>query len=237
MYGNQKQTSVEQMTPTQILAEGWRLTRAILALKGLELPDIIDFHTGGKNQTRATRVVTLEDLAKAVTALDEVIEHRSQDKSSVRDLHRHIDTEKLNKKRDALAELHKRASRGGDPASTTVIEALFPDLPVKKKTAAEKAEIKRWLEIRREEGLRIDPETAEVDWNYVQTLDPYGVLDEWELPEEFHCVGREHFARVPGSDIWVLFDDLPEETRAKLAHKEKPSFTIRGGEVIWNIDV
>ena len=26
MNGNQKQTSVEQMTPKQILAEGWRLT-------------------------------------------------------------------------------------------------------------------------------------------------------------------------------------------------------------------
>jgi hypothetical protein len=31
MYGNQKQISVKQMTPKQILAEGWRLTRAILA--------------------------------------------------------------------------------------------------------------------------------------------------------------------------------------------------------------
>ena len=40
-------------------------------------------------------------------------------------------------------------------------------------------------------GLKIDPETAEVDWNYGQTLDPYGVCDEWELPDEFHCVGHE----------------------------------------------
>ena len=27
---------------------------------------------------------------------------------------------------------------------------------------------------------------------YAQTLDPYGVLDEWELPEEFDHVGREY---------------------------------------------
>jgi len=72
---------------------------------------------------------------------------------------------------------------------------------------------------------------------YAQTLDPYGVMDEWELPEEFDQIGREHFARAPGSDICVWFGDLPEETRAKLAHKEKPSFTILGGEVISNIDV
>ena len=35
---------------------------------------------------------------------------------------------------------------------------------------------------------------------YAQTLDPYGVMDEWELPEEFDQIGREHFARAPGSD-------------------------------------
>jgi len=230
MYGNQRQTSVEQMTPEQmtpeqILAEGWRLTRAILALKGLELPDTIHFHIDGKKQIRATRVATLEDLAKAVTALDEAIQHRSQDKSSVRGLHRHVETEKLNKERDALAELQKRASRGGDRASTTVIEALFPDLPVKKKTAAEKA----WLAIRKEEGLRIDPETAEVDWNYAQTLDPYGVLDEWELPKEFDCVGRAYFARAPGSDIWVEFGDLPTETREKLWKKHRRNLAFPAG--------
>jgi len=41
-------------------------------------------------------------------------------------------------------------------------------------------------------------------------LDPYNVLDEWELPEEFHQVGREYFARAPGSDVWVHFSDLPD---------------------------
>jgi hypothetical protein len=229
MNGNQKQ----QMTPEQILAEGWRLTRAILGLKGMEIPSTINFQTDGQNHIRATRVATLEDLAKAVAAFDEAIE---QDKANIRRLHRHLDTEELNRQRDALAELHKRASRGGDPASTTVIEALFPEVPVKKKTAAERAEIEHWLATRREEALKIDPETAEVYWWYTQTLDPYGVMDEWELPEEFDQIGREHFACAPGSDICVWFGDLPEETRAKLEHKEKPSFTIRGGELIWNID-
>ena len=72
---------------------------------------------------------------------------------------------------------------------------------------------------RREAGLKIDPETAEVDWWYAQTLDPYGVLDEWELPEEFHQVGREYFARRPGSDIWVRFGDLPKQTVERLRQR------------------
>jgi hypothetical protein len=215
MNGNQKQTSVEQMTPKQILAEGWRLTEAILALKGMEIPYTIDLPMDGV--IHATRVATLEQLAKAVAALDEAIE---QDKSNIRRLHRHIDTEKLIKQRDALAELHKRASRGGVPASTTVIEALFPDVPVRKKTPAEKAEIEEWLAIRKEEGLRIDPETAEVMWIYADDCDPYGVMDEWELPWEVRQAGRTCFARAPGSHIWVWHGDLPDEARQKLWNRD-----------------
>jgi hypothetical protein len=75
-------------------------------------------------------------------------------------------------------------------------------------------ERKIWLAIRTEAGLKIDPETAEVEWEYAQTLDPYG-LDP-DLPEECQCVGREYFARSPGSDVWVHFGDLPEATRDAL---------------------
>ena len=32
----------------------------------------------------------------------------------------------------------------------------------------------QWLAIRKEAGLKLDPETAEVEWCYAQTLDPYG---------------------------------------------------------------
>jgi hypothetical protein len=132
----------------------------------------------------------------------------------------------LNKQRDALAELQKRANQGGAPRSTTVIEALFPDVHVKKRTTAERAEIKQWLATRKEEALKIDPETAEVMWWYAQTLDPYGVKDEWELPEEFDCVGREYFARAPGSDIWVWFGDLPDKTREKLWSRLRHGLTV-----------
>jgi len=75
--------------------------------------------------------------------------------------------------------------------------------------------IEQWLQIRKEEGRRIDPETAEVVWVYAQMLDPYGV--DPHLPDECWQVGREYFARSPGSDIWVWFGDLPEETRKVLS--------------------
>ena len=57
--------------------------------------------------------------------------------------------------------------------------------------------VDEWLAIRKEAGRKIDPETAEVEWTYAQTLDPYGIYPE--LPEEWQQVGREYFARSPGS--------------------------------------
>jgi hypothetical protein len=74
-------------------------------------------------------------------------------------------------------------------------------------------EAKGWLAVRKLEALKIDPDTADVRWDYAQTLDPYGVAN---LPEEFQQVGREYFARRPGSDIWIWFGDLPERTRSRL---------------------
>ena len=74
--------------------------------------------------------------------------------------------------------------------------------------------IEQWLAIRKEAGLQIDPKTAEVYWEYGQTLDPYGVYED--LPAEMQCVGRLYFARSPQSDIWVEFGDLPDATREAL---------------------
>jgi hypothetical protein len=94
------------------------------------------------------------------------------------------------------------------------LKSLFPDIPVKNKTPSEKAEIEQWLAARKEEGLKIDPETAETEWWYAQTVDPYDV--DPDLPEEFWQVGREYFASSPGSDIWVSFGDLPKATCERL---------------------
>jgi hypothetical protein len=79
--------------------------------------------------------------------------------------------------------------------------------------------VEQWLAIRKEAARQIDPETAEVEWMYAQTLDPYGVNPE--LPEERQQVGREYFARSPGSEVWVWFGDLPEKIRDALWEKHK----------------
>jgi hypothetical protein len=78
--------------------------------------------------------------------------------------------------------------------------------------------------LRRAVGLSIDPDTAEVEWWYAQTLDPYG--DFPDLPEESRQVGREYFARSPGSDVWIEFGDLPTATHDTLweKHKSKLAF-------------
>jgi hypothetical protein len=84
-----------------------------------------------------------------------------------------------------------------------------------------------WLAIRKEAGKQIDPETAEVEWTYAQTLDPYGV--DPELPEECQQVGREYFARSPGGDVWVWFGDLPDATRDALWRKHKSRLAFPAG--------
>jgi hypothetical protein len=89
---------------------------------------------------------------------------------------------------------------------------------------SKKLNVEEWLAIRKEEALKIDPEIAEVTWHYAQTLDPYGVYPD--LPEECQCIGREYFARLPGSDIWVHFGDLPDEIHDALwqRHESKLAF-------------
>jgi hypothetical protein len=84
-------------------------------------------------------------------------------------------------------------------------------------------DVDEFLAIRKAEGLRIDPRTAEVTWVYAEPFDPYGI---YEVPEEHQLVGREYFARAPGSEIWVNFGDLPHETRRALweAHHPKLGF-------------
>jgi hypothetical protein len=88
-------------------------------------------------------------------------------------------------------------------------------------------DIQQWLAVRKEAGLKIDPETAEVNWKYGQVMDPYGV--DPDLPEECQCVGRQYFARAPGSDIWVHFHDLPEETRDALWERHRRQLAFPAG--------
>lgn len=98
-------------------------------------------------------------------------------------------------------------------------------------TVNEKAIIEQWLATRREAGLKIDPETAEVNWEYGRVLDPYGVVDDLELPGELGQVGRIFFARAPGSDVWVDFSDLPDGVREKLWTKHRSRIAFPAGIV------
>jgi hypothetical protein len=89
-------------------------------------------------------------------------------------------------------------------------------------------EKKKWLEACKLAALQIDPETAEVEWNYVDISDPYGLYED--IPDEHDlCVGRGYFACSPGSDIWVSFYDLPDEVRNKLWEKHKSKLAFPAG--------
>ena len=75
----------------------------------------------------------------------------------------------------------------------------------------------QWLQVRKEEGRKIDPDTAKVMCDRVYGGDPYDVYPD--LPEEYQTIGRAYFARAPGSDIWVWFGDLPDETVKRLRER------------------
>ena len=84
-----------------------------------------------------------------------------------------------------------------------------------------------FLAVRKEAAKHINPDTAEVDWEHGQIMDPYGI--DPDLPDELWCVGRVYFARSPGSDIWVCFYDLPEEIRSALWEKHKRQLAFPAG--------
>jgi hypothetical protein len=75
---------------------------------------------------------------------------------------------------------------------------------------------RQWLAAREAEGLKIDPETAEVITGCGDVGDPYDLIDR-QPGEEFNS-GRMWFARAPGGE-WIDFRDLPETTVAALWRK------------------
>jgi hypothetical protein len=88
-------------------------------------------------------------------------------------------------------------------------------------------ETEEFHENRRQIGLTINPDTAEVMWTYGYTLDPYGLEDN--LPEEARQIGRTYFARSPGSGTWVWFGDLPGPTEDALRAKHKSKLAFPAG--------
>jgi hypothetical protein len=159
-------------------------------------------------------VATLDYLAKAISAIEEDIKRLVKGAAAL--IFGHSDIEQLHQEKSALVELQKRADRSGCPGSTAVIEALFPDILVKKKTASEKAEVEQWLAIRKEAALKIDPETAEVDWGYGLTWTPIASATNGNFRKNSIQVGRQRWGGPPGNDLWVHFSDLPAGVEEKL---------------------
>jgi hypothetical protein len=89
----------------------------------------------------------------------------------------------------------------------------------------EVASVEEWLEVRKQAGLAIDPQAADVMWEYGDIGDPYGV----DPDSRADCVGRNYFARAVGSDVWVEFGDLPEATREGLWKKHERNLCFPAG--------
>ena len=88
-------------------------------------------------------------------------------------------------------------------------------------------ETKEWRAVRKAEGLKIDPKAAETFWTYGSTIDPYGA---WNFPDWFEDnVGREYWARNPGSEIWVNFCDLPAATSDALWKRDGRNLAFPAG--------
>jgi hypothetical protein len=78
-------------------------------------------------------------------------------------------------------------------------------------------ECRQWMASRKEAGRKIDPETCELAWWYVNEYDPYGLRrvvqpdlsDEWyEANSQY---GRSRWVRSPESGGWVNEEDLSVE--------------------------
>src|SRR5260370_6313427 len=85
----------------------------------------------------------------------------------------------------------------------------------KKMTRKQLADQQKWLAVRKRAGRRIDPETAEVMWDYVWVYDPYMILPH-PPPEEFQEADWNYYVRSPGSDVWVSEGHLPIAARHAL---------------------
>ncbi len=77
-----------------------------------------------------------------------------------------------------------------------------------RKTKIDMKWINEQLQIRKDEGKKIDPATAELWCVYGFCMDPYGLYGK--LPSKYLVYGKMRFARNPGSNIWVEFADIPE---------------------------
>lgn len=70
----------------------------------------------------------------------------------------------------------------------------------------------------RNEARLIDPETAEIKSENVRYEDPYRLFLDFPKDE---ILTWQYFARAPGSDVWVAWQDLPQEVEFALWLKHR----------------
>ena len=79
---------------------------------------------------------------------------------------------------DNSSKSSKSSHRDRDESEETSeleIEKAQDDDRMKAEKKTVEMSVEEWLAVRKEAACEIDPETAEVEWWYAQTLDPYGV--------------------------------------------------------------
>ncbi len=97
------------------------------------------------------------------------------------------------------------------------------DMPQSVKTVpADQMTVEQWLAIRKEAALHIDPETAEVEWMYVQFAGPCGVNPK---------LWRAYFARAPGSEVFPPdFRDLKTRMSGRQGGMERSIVLVGKGK-------
>jgi hypothetical protein len=79
---------------------------------------------------------------------------------------------------------------------------------------------KRRLDRAKLAATLIDPDTAEIKCDSVSFLDPYGA---YKSMPEYDKIRPHYFARSPQSEIWVSWDDLPDEVACRLWRRHNDS--------------
>jgi hypothetical protein len=80
-------------------------------------------------------------------------------------------------------------------------------------------EATEWLAVREDEALKIDPDTAEVWFDYGRYSDPYNLypkMPDWAGDQRDHTHDRLHFVRRYDGDVFVWAGHLPDDVRTAI---------------------
>jgi hypothetical protein len=191
------------LTPEQRQRVEWFADTVIARRRAQLIKEVdIDIHL----YTEFGRCLALTDKAEMVTGLIATFESVPDDdrEKLLDDYVMHFkdprrfeaDAEEFNRLLESL-KIHIKAEDANKPdPAKAALEKEPPNM-----TWAQYAE---FVEAKKRVGAAINPDLAEVESWFTDTLDPYGVLGI-----DSGSAGREWFVRAPGSDEWVLRGHLP----------------------------